>query len=358
MTRLRTLQGALADGQALFVSAPISILYLTGVLIQPRERFYGLLVTSRTAVLFVPELEATAARGFSGQVVPIADDEDLEATLASHRPAGTLAVEKRHLSVEWLELLQTAWQARDVGDLSGRLEAMRLIKDESELSAMRRACRIIDEVVAWALSQLQPGLTERQLAGLIDQRLERHYSVQAAFPSLVQFGADSALPHGEAGGRKLASGDAVLLDIGARVEGYPSDITRTAFYGTAPEQMRRIYQVVLEAHLAAAAALRPGAVAKEVDRAARDVIRAAGFGDKFTHRVGHGLGLEVHEPPSMHGKDGTVLAPGMVVTIEPGIYLPGVGGVRIEDDYLITAEGAERMTTADRQLREIEMAPA
>ncbi len=355
MTRLRTLQGALTDGQALFVSAPISILYLTGIFIQPRERFYGLLLTRRTAVLFVPELEAAAAGGFSGQVIAVADDEDLEAALARHRPEGTLAVEKRHLTVARLDLLEAAWQAHEVADLSSRLEAMRLIKDESELSAMRRACRIIDEVVAWAFSQLQPGLSERQLAGLIDQRLERHYGAQAAFPSLVQFGADSALPHGEAGARKLASGDAVLLDIGARVEGYPSDITRTAFYGAASEQMRRIYQLVLEAHLAAAAVLRPGAVARDVDRAARDVITAAGFGDKFTHRVGHGLGLEVHEPPSMHGKDSTVLAPGMVVTIEPGIYLPGVGGVRIEDDYLVTAEGAERMTTADRQLKELEM---
>lgn len=354
MSRLRTLQEALAEGEALFVSSPISIFYLSGLLIHPGERFYGLLLTAKKAVLFVPQLEAEAARAFTGEVVSIADDGDLGACLTQHRPTGRLAVEKRHLTVERLELLQSCWQAKEVGDLSGRVEAMRLAKDESELSPMRRACRIIDEVVAWAQTQLQAGMTERQLVALIDQRLERHYGVGPAFPSLVQFGANSALPHGAPGERKLAQGDAVLLDIGARVDGYPSDITRTAFLGSASDTLRQVYQVVLEAHLAAAAQLRPGVAAKEVDKAARTVITAAGFGDNFTHRVGHGLGLEVHEPPSMHGQNSTPLAVGMVVTVEPGIYLPGLGGVRIEDDYLITPEGAERMTTADRQLLEVQ----
>lgn len=354
MTRLRTLQEALGDSEVLFVSSPVSIFYLSGLLIHPAERFYGLLLTARTVVLFVPQLEAAAAGGFSGEVVAISDDDDLAACLSKYRPTGRLAVEKRHLTVERLELLRSCWQLSEVDDLSGRVEAMRMAKDDSELSPMRRACRIIDEVVAWAQTQLESGMTERQLVALIDQRLERHYGVQSAFPSLVQFGANSALPHGTPGERKLASGDAVLLDIGARVEGYPSDITRTAFFGSVGEPLRRVYQVVLDAHLAAAAQLRPGLAVKEVDKAARSIIAAAGFDKNFTHRVGHGLGLEVHEPPSMHGQNDTPLRAGMVVTIEPGVYLPGVGGVRIEDDYLITSDGAERMTTADRQLLELQ----
>lgn len=353
MARLQRLQAALDPGQALLVSSPISIRYLTGLMIQPAERFYALLVTSEQAVLFVPELEQTAARAFPGQIVPVSDAQDLPSLLAAYKPSGALAVEKRHLTVDRLELLQGAWQPDGVTDLSERLEAMRLIKDDDELSVIRRACRVIDEVVPWAFGQVHEGMTERELASLIDQRLERHYSVRPGFSSLVQFGKNSALPHGAPGSYKLGPGDAVLLDIGAQVEGYSSDITRTAFFGPASAQMQRAYGVVLEAHLAASAKLGPGVVVGEVDKAARAVVEQAGFGDKFNHRLGHGLGLEVHERPSMHGANTSTLRPGMVVTVEPGIYLPGEGGVRIEDDYLITDQGAERMTTADRHLTEL-----
>lgn len=353
MARLQRLQAALEPNQALLVSSPISIRYLTGLMIHPAERFYALLITQEQAVLFVPELEQQTARTFLGQIVPISDAADLPKVLAAHKPNAVLAIEKSHLTVDRLELIQSAWQPKLSGDLSERLTAMRLIKDEDELSVIRRACRIIDEVVAWAFSQVQDGITERELVGLIDQRLERHYSVGPGFPSLVQFGKNSALPHGRPGSRKLSIGDAVLLDIGAQVEGYSSDITRTAFFGPASEQMQRVYQTVLEAHLAASAKLGPGVMVGEVDQSARAVIEQAGFGDRFTHRLGHGLGLEVHEAPSMHGQNTSTLQPGMVVTVEPGIYLPGEGGVRIEDDYLITDEGAERLTTADRHLIEL-----
>jgi Xaa-Pro dipeptidase len=353
MPRLQRLQQALDRGQALLVTSPINIRYLAGLMIHPAERFYALLVTPEQAVLFVPELEQTAARTFHGQIVPVSDAEDLAALLAAHKPAGSLAVEKRHLTVERLELVQAAWKLPSVSDCSARLEGLRLIKDDDELSVIRRACRVIDEVVPWAYEQLREGMTERDLVSLIDQRLAQHYSVRPAFPSAAQFGKNSAQPHGSPGSYKLAAGDAVLLDIGAQVEGYPSDITRTAFWGPASAQMKRVYGVVLEAHLAASAKLGPGVVVGEVDKAAREVIERAGFGDKFSHRVGHGLGLEVHEAPSMHGHNTTTLQPGMVVTVEPGIYLPGEGGVRIEDDYLITDQGAERMTTADRHLIEL-----
>jgi Xaa-Pro aminopeptidase len=172
-----------------------------------------------------------------------------------------------------------------------------------------------------------------------------------SFPSLVQSGPNSALPHLEPSNRKLAPGDFILLDFGAAYDGYKADTTRMAVVGPPSEQQREMHQVVLDAHDAAIAAVRPGVTTGDVDAAARDVIERAGYGERFFHRVGHGLGLEGHEDPSLDPGSRTVLEPGMVFTVEPGVYIPGFGGVRIEDDVAVTADGCRLLTRADRSLR-------
>ena len=172
-----------------------------------------------------------------------------------------------------------------------------------------------------------------------------------AFPSLVQSGPNSALPHLEPSNRKLDGGDLVLLDFGAAFAGYKADTTRIAVVGEPSAKQREIHRIVLEAHDAAIAAVRPGVTTGDVDAAARRVIEAAGYGENFFHRVGHGIGLEGHEDPSLDPGSRTVLQPGMVFTIEPGVYLPGFGGVRIEDDVVVIDGGCRVLTKADRTLR-------
>jgi Xaa-Pro aminopeptidase len=172
-----------------------------------------------------------------------------------------------------------------------------------------------------------------------------------SFEASVQSGSNSAMPHHDPSGRKLEPGDLVLLDFGAAVEGYRGDITRMAVVGEPSARQRDVHALVLRAHDDAIAVARPGATTGQVDSAARDVIDAAGFGDRFFHRSGHGLGLEVHEDPSLDPGSNIVLEPGMVFTIEPGIYIPGWGGVRIEDDVVVEADGCRVLTSSDRSLR-------
>jgi Xaa-Pro aminopeptidase len=196
---------------------------------------------------------------------------------------------------------------------------------------------------------LRPGQSELELA----MRIGAAISARSAAPSFepsVQSGANSAVPHHDPSGRKLEAGDLVLFDFGAAFEGYRGDLTRMAVVGAPTARQREIYAVVVRAHDAAIEAVRPGVTTGQVDAAAREVIEAAGFGPNFFHRVGHGLGLEVHEDPSLDPGSNTVLEPGMVFTIEPGIYLPGWGGVRIEDDVVVETGGCRVLSRAGREL--------
>ncbi|WP_242823319.1 M24 family metallopeptidase [Thermaerobacter subterraneus] len=233
------------------------------------------------------------------------------------------------------------------------LGALRARKDAAEVAALRKAAELVETALGHGMAFIQPGYRESQIAREIEKAL-RELGTRSPFGIHVASGPRSAVPHAETEDRVLQPGDLVWVDVGAEVDGYAADITRTFLLpGGDPHGAARkaeIYRVVYLAQAAARAAARPGVRAQEVDAAARRVIEQAGYGPYFTHRTGHGLGLDVHEAPNIAPGDETVLEPGMVFTVEPGIYLPGLGGVRIEDDLLITEEGAVSLTRSRRWL--------
>jgi Xaa-Pro dipeptidase len=231
------------------------------------------------------------------------------------------------------------------------LKQMRMTKDTDELDHMRRAAKVPERVLAEAIKRIKPGMTEREVAGLfMSVSFEQNPQEPASAP-LVQTGLSAAFPHAFAGGRAVQTGDLMVIDFGAVVDDYGSDITRTIAIGGEPTaELKHVYELVKQANAAGRAAVRPGILAEDVDMAARAVIDQAGYGQYFTHRTGHGLGLEGHEAPYMVQGDKTVLEPGMTFTVEPGIYIEGKGGVRIEDDMVVTVDGAESLTTFSRDL--------
>lgn len=261
----------------------------------------------------------------------------------------TLAVETRRMRVFELHLIQTHFPTLRVEAAEPVLAALRMTKDPTELAAMRRAVAIAEQAFAATVPLIQLGMTEHDLAAeLVTQTLRAGSSAELPFAPIVASGPNSALPHASVTERRLQAGDLLTLDWGAAFGGYMADLTRTLGLGTVEAELRHIHAVVEQANAAARAHARPGVTCASVDEAARAVIHAAGYGDLFTHRVGHGLGLEGHEDPSMHGNNPMVLTEGMTFTIEPGIYVPGRGGVRIEDDVVITPNGCESLSTLPR----------
>lgn len=266
-----------------------------------------------------------------------------------------LGFERDHLRYgEWQRLRAGVPETVELVPVAGWIEELRRVKDAGEIAAIRRAARIADEALLEVLAELRPGVTEREVALQLEFAMRRRGADGVAFEIIVASGPRSALPHGTASERVIEAGDLVTIDYGAVHAGYASDCTRTVVVGPASERHRQIYNIVLEAQRRALAAVRPGATGAEVDRAAREVIAAAGYGDHFGHATGHGVGLDVHEGPrlSATGQE-DVLAPGMVVTVEPGIYLPGWGGVRIEDLVLVTGSGGEILTRVTKELLEV-----
>ncbi len=345
------------DTAAGLVTAPVSLQYLTGWS-NPTKRFAGLVIPAAgEPVLLVPALEVEEARAASAiRLVAWQDGEDPFAALAAILRAagagdGRLALEEAELSVGQLRQMAGALglsPAALVGlavDLSPALSALRECKDESEIALLKQAADMLNPALDAALAAIRPGVTEREMARVLEEALLAAGADGVAFETHVLFGPASALPHGSTGARTLEPGQVVLMDFGARVRGYRSDITRTVCCGPWPEELARVYDVVRAANEAAIAAVRPGATLGEVDRAARRVIEEAGYGEYFIHRTGHGLGLEIHEEPYVMAGSAKVLRPGHVITIEPGVYLPGVGGVRIEDDVVVTGTGCRVLTS-------------
>jgi Xaa-Pro dipeptidase len=249
------------------------------------------------------------------------------------------------------EQLQTVFgDARSVA-AEDLMLGLRLRKDEAEIAIMKKAAEIADKAVAAGIAAIEVGKTEAELVTLIESTMKELGASGPSFSTMVLAGDNSALPHGVPGNRKIQEGDFVLFDLGAVYEGYCSDITRTVVVGEPSDEQVLIYETVLAANLAGIAAAKPGLPALVVDIAARETITQLGYGEYFTHRVGHGLGIEIHEFPSMHSENTTEMVPGMTFTIEPGVYVPGVGGVRIEDDIVVTESGVEILTSYPKELQ-------
>jgi len=231
-----------------------------------------------------------------------------------------------------------------VGDL-------RVYKSAAEVKAMSKAIRVAEDAYQAMVKSIRVGQTELEMAARLEFEMKCRGASGPAFGTICAEGANAALPHAHPGKRKVKKGSAILFDWGARVGGYCSDLTRMVFVGSIPPKMRRVFEVVLEAQVAAIGAVRPGARMCDVDAVARGIIADAGFGECFGHGLGHGLGLDVHERPSLSWRSDAKLEPGMLVTVEPGIYLPGFGGVRIEDDVLVTPSGCRILTKLDKTLK-------
>lgn len=341
------------DLEAAYVTRPVSIAYLTGVRADPHERLMALAVRHDGATLIVPALEQENATRSTERVDIVAwrDGEDAyELVRTAVGGSQRLGVEKEHLTVEAAEALSAKAAVGELVDIAPEIRKLRLIKSADELEKIARACAITDEVTEEVMQRMRVGQSELAIALEIGTAIAAH-DASAAFEMSVQFGSNSAVPHHRPSARILKGGDLVLLDFGAAVDGYRADTTRMAVVGEPAARQTEIHQIVLEAHDAAIRAVRAGVTTGEVDSAARDVIAAAGLGDRFFHRVGHGLGLEIHEDPSLDPGSSTVLEAGMVFTVEPGIYIPGWGGVRIEDDVVVEADGCRVLTKADRSLR-------
>ena len=354
-TRLDDLRAWMAssDVEAAYITRPVSIAYLTGVQAEPYERLMALAVRGDRVTLIVPAIEVeNAERAKTGaDIVSWRDGED-PYRLVHRALHGTarLGVEKEHLSVAAAEALRERLGSHDLVDVAREIRRLRRTKSPTELEKLQRAAAITDAATEEILGPLSAGKTELEVAVALGASIGAAGGT-LAFETLVLSGPNSALPHGRPSGRRLGAGDLVLLDFGAASEGYRADTTRAAVVGEPDTRQRQIHELVLAAHDAAIRAVRAGATTGDVDSAARDVIEAAGLGDQFFHRTGHGLGLETHEEPSLDPGSHTELEVGMVFTVEPGIYIPGWGGVRIEDDVVVEADGCRLLTTADRSLR-------
>ncbi|CAM4319241.1 Xaa-Pro peptidase family protein [Paenibacillus alkaliterrae] len=339
---------------AVIITLPKHVYYLTGFSSEPHERFLGLILPrGEEPFLLVPALDIEAAKAEStvSRVYTHTDTENpyevLKRCLRSE--VRRLGVEKKHLTMQRYEMLSETLEAEQFVDVEAPLTNMRAIKSADEIARLKNAARLVEQVLHDGLKHVKAGVTEMDIAAELEYAMKKA-GVSPAFSTTVLAGEKSALPHGATGNRLIKRGDMLLIDMGVAADGYLSDITRTFAVGDVDDKLTEIYETVLEANLRGIASVCPGAVLAEVDLAARQCIASRGYGAFFTHRVGHGLGIEVHEYPSVHGDNRDLLREGMIITIEPGIYLPGIGGVRIEDDVLVTSTGAETLTTFPKQL--------
>jgi len=275
----------------------------------------------------------------------------LATRVVQERRIERLALQKERATLATREALVRGLGARRLAPVANLTTPLRAVKDEVEIAAIRAAVRCAQRAFLQTLERLEAGASERELAADLEHGMQQLGAEGAAFPTIVAAGAHAARPHHVPTSRKLRRNGLLLVDWGARRQGYNSDATRTIALGRWPRRFEEVYAVVLEAQRRGLEAIRPGVRCCDVDAAARSVIERAGLGERFTHSLGHGLGLEVHEAPRLSRQSQEVLQPGMVVTVEPGVYLPGAGGVRIEDVALVTERGCRRLTTLDRSLQ-------
>lgn len=345
---------------AAYISNPITIAYFTGYEMDPHERIFALLVfKDANPFIFAPALnvEEAKASAWNGDVFGYLDQENpwqIIANLAKKRSHDLTqwAIEKDHLSVSRLEALRTALpNANFAHDLSPFIARLRMIKTPAEVKHLQAAGAECDYAFKAAFAALKNGLTERAVASQIDYQLQQHGTMHTSFETIVQAGKNAANPHLGPTMTKIAANELVLFDLGFMKEGYASDSSRTVAFGKPSPKEKEIYEIDREAQQAAVEACKPGMTASELDSVARDIIAKAGYGKYFIHRLGHGIGKVVHEAPAIMPGNNLTLKPGMCFSIEPGIYIPGVAGVRIEDCGVVTDHGFQVFTHTNKDLK-------
>jgi Xaa-Pro dipeptidase len=346
---------------ALALNPSPSLAYLTGLHFHLSERPVVAFFTADSApVIVLPELEMLKLGNlpFKLQAFPYGENP-AEWESVFQKAGQSLGLQGRRIGVEpqHLRLLEFCRLKAIAGeteclDAANIIGDLRICKEKHEISSMRKAVKVAQAALEATIPSIKVGVSEKEIAAELVVQLLRHGSQpEMPFSPIVSSGPNSANPHASPSDRKLQEGDLLVVDWGAAVDGYISDLTRTFAVGRVDEEYIRIHKVVLEANAAGRGAAWPGVPCANVDIAARTVIEKAGYGQYFTHRTGHGIGLETHEDPYMRGDNMQILEPGMTFTVEPGIYLPERNGVRIEDNVAITKDGAECLSDISRELR-------
>src|SRR6266498_4664961 len=355
-TSLRT-----SDLDAVILNPGPTLTHLTGLQFHLMERPVVLLFAKdQDPAIVLPELELqkVASLPYKLQVFPYSenpsewDNAFRKATQALGLDGKRIGVEPRQLRLLEFRYVKAGAPEADYPDASEVLSSLRLRKDQAEVAAMRRAVKIAQDALEATIPLIKIGMTEKELSSeLVIQLLKKGSDSEMPFAPIVSTGPNSANPHATPTDRKLQAGDLLVIDWGATYDNYIPDLTRTFAVGEVDEEYKKIHQIVQEANLAGRAAAKPGVPCADVDQAARDVIEKSGYGEYFTHRTGHGIGMEGHEDPYIRSDNMQVLELGMAFTVEPGIYFPNRNGVRIEDNVVITEAGADVLSDMPREMR-------
>ncbi|MCR1841335.1 M24 family metallopeptidase [Murimonas intestini] len=339
---------------AILVSDPFNMRYITGF--RGGEGYVYL--SEQRQVLLTDSRYTTQARdeadGF--EIVQVDGTADYIKRLygfMQEENVKVLGFEDEHLIYVSVKGLQDGCPGVEFAALGGALNRLRIIKNETELKALRQAEHVGDLAFEEILKIIRPGMTELQVAAELEYSMKKNGAVRTSFETIVASGINSAMPHAIPSEKKIESGDFVTMDFGCMIDGYCSDMTRTIVVGKADEKQKEIYNIVLQAQLAALDAVKAGMKGSEVDKVARDIIYSAGYQECFGHGLGHSVGLFIHEDPRLSPKCHEVLEENMIQTVEPGIYVPGFGGVRIEDMIIVKKDGHENLTHSPKELLEV-----
>ncbi len=344
---------------ASLITSKANVFYLSKFYTDPHERLVTIILFANEApVIIVPnmEKEQVKAVGWQHDILGYSDTDnpwELVKEAVNHRniSINKLAIEKEHVIYERVERLNDIFDTPQLVSVEEKLRELRMIKDEQEIGLLKEAAMLADFGVEVGVSAIKEGKTELEVLATIEFELKKKGILEMSFSTMVLTGAKTAAPHGKPGLDIIKKGDLILFDLGVVYKGYCSDITRTVALGEVNDQQLEIYETVLKAEVTALNASKPGVEIGDIDTIARTIIAEKGYGEYFTHRIGHGLGIDVHEYPSMNATNTRTLTKGMTYTIEPGIYVPGVCGVRIEDDVLITETGFESLTMYPKELQ-------
>lgn len=346
------------------ITSPQLINYLIGYASEPNERILSLFVSDSQAILFTPSLESDDAKSIVS--IPVYDYDDgmnpwkviNEDVLSHFHPIHTVGIDYESLTVDKYFSIQSLLPKGHYQDIGSMMNQIKVIKSKEEKEALMAAGKLADQAVQIGINTLKVGITETEVVAKIEYEMKKLGVSEMSFPTMVLFGDHAGSPHGEVSDRKLKENEFVLFDLGVIYNGYASDMTRTVFFGSETEisdRQKEIYQVVLDAQVTPQQQVKPGILASNLDQLSRQIIEDAGYGHYFIHRLGHGIGQTAHEFPSIDSSNQDRLEAGMCFSIEPGIYIPGEIGIRIEDCVYLTDEGAESFTQFDKSLLYIDV---
>lgn len=348
------------DIDLIYQDDPNSVAYFTNFQSDPHERIIAYIVSQSDHFLFLPSLEEKDAREESSieKIYSYGDNDNPWSIIQKESKKitdriNTIGIDQKTLTVDRYVQLKEALASKDSKDISSFVEEMRLVKSENEIEKMLLAGKLADQALEIGRGLLEEGISEQEVAAMIDMEMKKRGVSDMSFSTLVLFGDHAASPHGTPGERTLQANELVLFDLGVLIEGYASDVTRMVAFGEPSERAKELYSIVVKAKETAQAAVKPGVRAGDLDKIARDIITEAGYGEYFSHRLGHGIGKTAHEFPSINAANDTILEEGMCFSIEPGIYIENDLGIRLEDCVYVTEESCVSFTKTSNTLEKV-----